>query len=47
MTSSPAEGGKKTKPICRPMAGNPKHEILNPKQETIFEKTKQIYERPK
>jgi len=22
-----------TKPICRPSAGNPKHETLNPKQE--------------
>ena len=27
---------EKTKPICRPLAGNPKHEALNPKQARSF-----------
>jgi len=36
---------EKTKPICRPLAGNPKHEVRNPKRVelVLFEKTKPIY----
>ena len=36
---------EKTKPICRPSAGNPKHETRNPKRVEwgLFEKTKPIY----
>ena len=35
---------EKTKPICRPLVGNPKFEFRNPKQ---FEKTNPIFQRPK
>jgi len=40
---------EKTKPIRRPLAGNPKHEARNPKQRhlsgMLFEKTKPICKR--
>ena len=29
---------EKTKPICRPLAGNPKHEARNPKRASIWTK---------